>query len=72
MTAGTSSQEGRPPPGALLGVSEVAARLGVKPNTVIVWRRRHADFPEPLVQLAAGPIWWAADIDAWSGSRTHE
>jgi hypothetical protein len=43
-------------------------RLGVKPN--IIWRRRHADFPKPIVRLAAGPLWWAPDIDAWSEGRT--
>ena len=63
---------GRPDPAALLGVAEVAQRLGVKPNTVIIWRRRHADFPEPLAQLAAGPVWWAADVDAWSAGRANE
>ena len=62
-------REGRPDGFALLGVTEVAARLGVKPNTVTVWRRRHPSFPEPLVVLAAGPVWWAPDVDAWAETR---
>lgn len=63
---------GRPDGSALLGVSEVANRLGVKVNTVQVWRRRHPDFPKPLTDLAGGPIWWAPDIDAWMEGRSRE
>lgn len=56
-------------PHNLLGVTEIAARLGVQPNTVTVWRRRHPTFPQPLVVLSMGPIWWASDVDAWQEGR---
>lgn len=44
----------------LVGVTEIAQRANVKPDTVLKWRKRHADFPQPTL-LAAGPVWeWAA------------
>lgn len=49
----------------LVGVAEVAARLGVKPGTIRQWQRRHADFPQPLARLAAGPVWNWEDFGAW-------
>lgn len=54
---------------SLVSVAEIAARAGCPVNTVQSWRRRHHDFPQPVTQLAAGPIWnWSA-VDAWIASR---
>lgn len=53
----------------LVGVSEVAAALGVRPDTVHAWRHRHADFPAPRADLAMGPVWWLGDVTAWAGRR---
>jgi predicted DNA-binding transcriptional regulator AlpA len=60
---------GRPDGSALLGVTEIAARLGVKPNTVSIWRIRHATFPAPIVELSMGAVWYWPDIDAWAEKR---
>lgn len=56
---------------ALVGVAEIASRLGVRPNTVIVWRRRGLEFPSPLAALAMGPVWYWPDIDAWYQARHY-
>lgn len=59
----------RPDPTSLLGVSEIAHRLGVKANTVSQWRLRNIGFPDPLVTLSMGPVWYAEDIDEWQARR---
>lgn len=53
----------------LVGVPEIAARAGVQPDTVRKWRQRHRDFPAPLTNLAAGPVWSWSAVDRWM--RTH-
>jgi predicted DNA-binding transcriptional regulator AlpA len=30
------------------------------------WRRRHADFPEPVASLKTALIWSRAEIEAWA------
>lgn len=55
----------------LVGVAEIAARSGRSANTVQSWRRRHADFPRPNLELAAGPIWIWSEISAWIGRRSR-
>ena len=53
----------------LVSVAEIAARAGRPINTVQSWRRRHADFPAPVTQLAAGPIWSWPEIADWIAAR---
>lgn len=48
----------------LLGVAEIAGRLGVSRQRVHQIRQR-GGFPAPVAQLASGDVWDAADIDAW-------
>jgi hypothetical protein len=48
----------------LVGVTEVAALAGVKPNTVAVWAKR-GKLPAPAAELQAGRIWHRADIVRW-------
>lgn len=48
-----------------VGVSEIAARAGVRAATVSQWRYRHADFPSPAVELAMGPIWEWSAVAKW-------
>lgn len=55
----------------LVSVSELAARSGRSVNTIQSWRRRHADFPAPNVELAAGPIWLWGDVSAWIDRRAQ-
>lgn len=51
----------------LVGAYEIAARLGMKRTGVVYdWRRRHPDFPEPIVQLASINVWAWPDVVAWA------
>jgi hypothetical protein len=51
----------------LVGAHEIAQRLGVaRPQVVHEWRRRHADFPEPIANLKTALIWDWADIARWA------
>ena len=51
----------------LVGAHEIAQRLGVaRPQVVHEWRRRHADFPEPIANLKTALIWDWADITRWA------
>lgn len=50
----------------LLGIQELAAHLGVTPMDVKNWRRRdrRERLPEPVAELASGPIWTASQFPA--------
>jgi predicted DNA-binding transcriptional regulator AlpA len=48
----------------LIGITEIGERFGVAKNTAWRWTRR-PDFPAPAARLASGPVWRAADVDAW-------
>ncbi len=53
---------------ALLGgVSEVADKLGISRQRIAELRVR-PDFPQPVAELASGPIWDLDDIERWSAS----
>lgn len=47
-----------------VGATEIAQRLGIQPDTVKMWVRRHKDFPKGT-QLARGKVWAWEDIEAW-------
>lgn len=49
----------------MVGRSEIAGRAGTSVGMIDAWRRRHADFPAPLVILAGGPVWAWPDVEAW-------
>jgi predicted nucleic acid-binding protein len=53
----------------LVSVAEIAARADRPINTIQSWRRRHADFPEPMASLAAGPVWRWPVVEAWIRGR---
>lgn len=53
----------------LVSVTEISARAGRPINTIQSWRRRHPDFPAPVAQLAAGPVWIWPSIAEWIASR---
>ena len=54
----------------LVGVSEIAARLGAaSPARVHDWRQRYDDFPEPVLQLAMGLLWSWPEVEGWARSR---
>jgi len=54
----------------MLGVAEVAARIGVKIDTVYVMSSR-GQLPEPDQTVNAGrtALWTAETIDAWNAQR---
>ena len=47
----------------LMGATEVAEYLHVSRQRVLELRQKHADFPAPLEQLKAGPVWDKAEIE---------
>jgi predicted DNA-binding transcriptional regulator AlpA len=48
----------------LLGLTEVAALLGVSKRTASRYTAR-SDFPKPAAHLAMGPIWLEEDVAKW-------
>ena len=54
----------------LVSVSEIAIRARRPISTVQSWRRRHRDFPQPVVSLAAGPVWRWPTVQSWIDDRT--
>ena len=54
----------------LVGAAEIAERLGIKrPHLIHDWRRRHAEFPQPVVELKGTLIWLWPEVEQWA-SRT--
>lgn len=49
----------------LMGVAEVAELLGISRQRVTQLAKQEG-FPEPAVQLAAGPVWESADVERWA------
>lgn len=51
----------------LVGVTEIAERLGGIPrDTVHQWRRRYDDFPEPIAVLTQALVFVWADVERWA------
>lgn len=51
----------------LVGAAEIAERLGLTSSSVVRdWKRRHADFPTPVLVLRMGPIWHWPAVQAWA------
>lgn len=54
----------------LVGVTEIAAKLGLKsPQLVRDWRNRYADFPQPVARLAMGLVWYWPEVERWAKAR---
>jgi hypothetical protein len=51
-------------PPKVMGVHELAERLGTTPERARTVSRRRG-FPEPCAQITLGRIWDAADVEAW-------
>jgi hypothetical protein len=49
----------------LVGMIEIAMRAGVRRAVVSVWRARYPDFPAPVAELAIGPVFVWAPVQAW-------
>jgi predicted DNA-binding transcriptional regulator AlpA len=52
-------------PDHLMGLTEIAAMLGVSRQRVHQLAQSEA-FPEPVARLAAGMIWERAGVEAWA------
>lgn len=52
----------------LVSTREAAELLGVDRSQIGRWRRK-TGFPEPCAELRAGPLWWRADVEAFSPPR---
>lgn len=57
----------------LVGVHEIAQRLGVGTSVVHDWRRRHMAFPDPVLKLGMGFIWYWPEVRDWAAQtkRLH-
>lgn len=53
----------------LIGINEIADIAGVSRQAVANWRVRFADFPRPLTELKAGPVFRTRQIKAWLRKR---
>lgn len=52
----------------LVGVAEIAERLGRTTSLVHDWRRRYESFPDPVAELRMGFVWAWPDVKAWARS----
>jgi chromosome partitioning protein len=53
----------------LIGIHEIAALAKVSRAAVTNWRSRFADFPRPIAELRAGPVFRRDQIIEWLGRR---
>lgn len=60
----TTAQKTRP---ELAGVAELSALLSVRRTTISQWhsRQHQNDFPNPVTELAMGPVWELDEVVAW-------
>jgi predicted DNA-binding transcriptional regulator AlpA len=52
----------------LVGAGEVCELLGVSRQRLHQIRHEKADFPKPIVELAAGPLWTRPAIESWAST----
>jgi hypothetical protein len=50
----------------LVGVAEIAQRLGVTVHAVHKWRTRDLGFPEPVARLQQAMVWAWPDVAQWA------
>lgn len=55
--------------GSLIGVFEVAEMANVSASAVANWRKRFPDFPAPLAELKAGPVFEESQVKLWLARR---
>lgn len=48
----------------VVGINEIARRLGFSRRTVNHWRQQHL-MPDPPWHINGGPVWHIAQIEAW-------
>lgn len=57
------------PENDLVGLNEIAELANVSRQAVANWRTRFRDFPKPVADLRAGPVFRATQIRAWLRRR---
>lgn len=53
----------------LAGVGDLAREWGVSVSGATTWTRRYSDFPAPLVNLSAGPVYSRRQVRSWREAR---
>ena len=53
----------------LVGLTEAAELAGVSRQTIWNWKNFYESFPQPIAELAAGPIWEKDAMLAWIKSH---
>ena len=53
----------------LVGIYEIAEMSSVSPSAVANWRKRFPDFPAPIAELKAGPVFDEAQVKLWLARR---
>ena len=57
-------------PTELVNAQEVAPMIGLRnPGGVSVYRRRHDDFPPPVVEKGQCVLWLRSDVEEWARRR---
>ena len=50
-----------------VGQLDIANRLGVSAPAVANWRKRHADFPAPVLRISNGiGVWEWSEVKLWA------
>lgn len=49
----------------IVGIAEIAKMADVSSQVVVNWRSRASDFPQPLRELASGPVFRGPQVRAW-------
>jgi predicted DNA-binding transcriptional regulator AlpA len=54
----------------LVDQNDIAPLIGLdNPRGVAVYRRRYADFPQPVIAKRQAVLWRRSDVIAWARSR---
>jgi predicted DNA-binding transcriptional regulator AlpA len=59
-------------PDELVDAAEIAPLIGLEnPKGVHVYRRRYADFPEPVIDKGRCVLWRRVDVRSWAQQRAE-
>lgn len=53
----------------LVGIYEIAEMAGKSRQAVANWRARLSNFPKPVAELKAGPVFNRSEVKAWLDVR---
>jgi predicted DNA-binding transcriptional regulator AlpA len=60
-------------PADLIDAHEVAAIIGVnRGSNVSLYRKRYADFPDPVIEKGRCLLWHRPAIEAWAAGRRSD